>query len=407
MKQRLISLATTLVMLTLCLIGCGLSKVEGNIEQEAAAIFTLDVNPGVRIYVDKDNTVIGVEATNEDGETVVAELDLKGVDVEAAVEEIVDKMDEQGFLPEDANAVLMSVEKKLIDISEKVGAKIEKAFEKHGKTASIIEQELDKLDKAVQNEIDKMAEKYHISEGKAHLIEKIREEYPELSEEELAKLKVNELRMMLEDTSEEIKGHFKKLGKEIEDAYLGRMEAIATAIGSLEIDLTKVTMPRVRVTRDDGKMLYEVKFVYEDMEYEITLDAVTGEILESESEAYEPFDPDAFLEDFCDKHNVSIEDIKNQIMGGIFGDKWQGGNKEEPDVSRGEILKTVMTLLGITEESLEETEVSIHRGKEGIIVSVELETVAGDEYELVLEAASGTVLKAEMNGVELELSTGQ
>ena len=107
MKKMLIALTLMLSLLATCLVGCGTvpdnSADNGDsdvtaLKADAAAVFTLDVNPGVRIYVKEDNTVIAVEATNEDGEEVVAELDLEGVDYETVVEEIIDKMDEKGYL---------------------------------------------------------------------------------------------------------------------------------------------------------------------------------------------------------------------------------------------------------------------------------------------------------------------
>ena len=426
MKKMLIALTLMLALLTTCLVGCGTvpdnSADNGNsdataLKADAAAVFTLDVNPGVRIYVKEDNTVIAVEATNEDGEEVVAELDLEGVDYEAVVEEIIDKMDEKGYLEGDESSVLISVEKKAMDISEKVNDKINKAFEKHGKKASVIEQELDELDEELGKAIGEMAKKYKISEGKAHLIEKIREEFPELSEEELASLKVNDLGMMLEDTSDDIKGHFKKVGKAVEDAYVGREQALETALASLEsleITVEDITMQRVRVTRGEGKMLYEVEFVYDGMEYEITVDAKTGEILATESKEFEEFDAKGFIDDFCNKNNINPDDIKDQIINDIFGKgEGKGENKGEQSteqpaekpLTKGELLKGILAELEISEETLKKTDVKIYETESGTVYSVKIENKTGDVYQLVVEAYSGTVLKAELNGTAIEITT--
>ena len=414
MKKMLIALTLMLALLATCLVGCGIvsDKDATSLKANAAAVFTLDVNPGVRIYVKEDNTVIAVEATNEDGEEVVAELDLEGVDYETVVEEIIDEMDEKGYLEGDESSVLISVEKKAMDISEKVNDKINKVFEKHGKKASVIEQELDELDEEVGKAIGEMAKKYKISEGKAHLIEKIREEFPELSEEELASLKVNDLGMMLEDTSDDIKGHFKKVGKATTDAYVGREQALETALASLEgleITVEDITMQRVRVTRGEGKMLYEVEFVYDGMEYEITVDAKTGEILATESREFEELDVKGFIDDFCNKHNINPDDIKDQIINDIFG---KGENKgeqttEQPaekPLTKGELLKGILAELEISEETLKKTDVKIYETESGTVYSVKIENKAGDVYQLVVEAYSGTVLKAELNGTTIEIS---
>ena len=423
MKKMLIALTLMLALLTTCLVGCGIvpdnSADNGDsdataLKANAAAVFTLDVNPGVRIYVKKDNTVIAVEATNEDGEEVVAELDLEGVDYETVVEEIIDEMDEKGYLEGDESSVLISVEKKAMDISEKVNDKINEAFEKHGKKASVIEQELDELDEELGKAIGDMAKKYNISEGKAHLIEKIREEFPELSEEELAGLKVNDLGMMLEDTSDDIKGHFKKVGKAVEDAYIGREQALESALASLEgieITVEDITMHRVRVTRGEGKMLYEVEFVYDGMEYEIIVDAKTGEILATESKEFEEFDAKGMIDDFCNKNNINPDDIKDQIFNDIFGKgEGKGENKgehgteqpEEKPLTKGELLKGILAELEILEETLKKTDVRIYETESGTVYSVKIENKTGDVYELVVEAYSGTIIMAELNGTEFE-----
>ena len=416
MKKLLVTLTLMLTLLATCLVGCGTVPGDGEtLMSNAAAVFTLDVNPGVRIYVKADNTVIEVEATNEDGKEVVAEINSEGVDYETVVEEIVDKMNEKGYLDGEESSVLISIEKKAIDISEKVNQKLEKAFEKHGKKASVIEQELDKLDEKVGEEINKIAEKYNISKGKAHMIEKIREEFPELSEEELAALKVNDLGIMLEQTSNGVKEHFKKVGKAIENAYVGREQALETALASLEITVDDITMQRVHFTREEGKMLYEVEFVYDGMEYEITVDAKTGELLATESEEFVEFDAEGIIGAFCDKHKINPDEIKDRIINDIFGkDKpehegggEQGGDAAQPDekpLTKGELLKGILAELEISEDTLKKTDVRIYETENGTVYTVTVEINNGDVYKLVVEAYSGTVIKSELNGAEIEIS---
>ena len=422
MKKLLVVLVLMIALLSTCLVGCDITQnpdtanTNANVEK-AAAVFTLDVNPGVRIYVKEDNTVIEVEATNEDGEEVVAELNVEGEDYEAVVEEIIDKMDEKGYLDGDESSVLISIEKKAMDISEKVNDKINKAFEKHGKKASVIEQELDALDEKISKSIGDMAKKYHISEGKAHLIEKIREEFPELSEEDLAALKVNDLGMMLEDTSDDIKEHFNKIGKPVENDYVGREQALETALASLEnveITVDDITMPRVRASHGRGKMLYEVEFVYDGILYEIVIDAVSGEILSSESEEFVEFDAKEMIDDFCDKHNIHPDDFHEQINN-IFGKEESkdphGGENDDDDkrpmekpMTKGELLKGILTGLNISEETLKKTDAKIYETESGTVYRVIIETEGGDVYKLVIEAYSGAIIKAELNDGALELS---
>ncbi len=426
MKKILSVLTVVLSLLMTCLVGCDLTDTDvtnpGDKAVNAAAVFTIDVNPGVRVYVKSDDTVIEVEATNEDGESVVQEIVFEGVNYEAVVENIIDKMDEKGFLEGDESSVLISVEKKEIEVSEKLNEKIEKAFEKHGKRASVIEQELLELNEDVEKAIGEMAKKYNISEGKAHLIEKIREEFPELSEEELAELKVNDLGMILEETSDDVKKHFNKVGPAIENAYVGREQALVAALESLEIAAADITMQRVWVTRKEDKMVYEVEFVYDGMEYEITVDAQSGAILETESKEFENIDVDKFIEEFENNNKIDLDKIKDEMInealgkdepdGGDGGDRNSDDEEEHEDklpeqkpLSRGEILKAVMKVLGISDEQLKKTDVRLHAADGGAVFSVTVETKSHEVYILVVEAYSGTVLKAELNGIVLEVNT--
>ena len=404
MKKTIVALTLVLAMLAVCLVGCA-TPVEDLETQKAnaAAVFTLDVNPGVRIYVKEDNSVIALEATNEDGETIVAEIDTTDVTYEEVVELIVDKLEEKGYLEGESSSVLLSVEKKTEEISEQINERLNRAFEKHGKKAAIIEQELNELGEDVKASIDAIAEKHHISKGKANLIDKIREEFPELSEEELAKLKINDLGMILDEASEHIKEHFKKLAKPVTDEYVGKEQALATAIASLEALAENVTMQRVRARRDEGKMIYEVKFVYEGMEYEITLDAKTGEILSSESEEFEEFDAKGFIDDFCDKHGIDLGSLKDHFMGG------HGHHDQKPQTSevlrKGALLKMLFDELDISVDTLKKTEVELHTNESGSVFTVTLETDAGDVWELIVEAYTGTVIEGTKNGEAIVTDT--
>ena len=409
MKRLLISLLLVLTMTAGLLVSCGPNNEAKSPEDSAAAVFTIDVNPGVRVFVDAESKVISVEATNDDGEAILAELDLSGEKYEAAVEEIIDKLNEEGYLKDEVSSVLISIEKNALEVSAKLEAKVNEAFEKHGKHASVIEQELCELDKKVRGEIEKIADKHHISEGKARLIERIREEFPELSEEELAALSISDLRVLLDEVSDEVKAHFNKIGEAIKDAYVEKEAAINAALQSLEIDPEKITHLRAHISREDGKMIFDVEFVHEGLEYEFEIDAVSGEILSVESEEFVEPDFDKIVGDFINKHKdkidfdfdfeVDFDGVKDKVFDHLFGEGADG--LREKILSKGEIIDKAISELDIEDVQLSEVEVKLIDSESGPLFSVEIETRAGDEYELVIEAYSGVVIRAELNGSEL------
>ena len=65
------------------------------------ATVSLDVNPSIEFRVNSFDKVISVKAMNDDGEQILEELDVKGMEIEKAIEAALDEMVEQKFLDED------------------------------------------------------------------------------------------------------------------------------------------------------------------------------------------------------------------------------------------------------------------------------------------------------------------
>lgn len=409
----IIALAAALMatMLTGCLAPTETEDYE-KIAEDSASVYTLDVNPGLRIYVSSDETVIAVEATNEDGEAVIAELEVNGEALEDAVETIVDEMFEQGYISDDNNSVLLSIEKNEKEFVEKVNKKINEVFERHGKEACVIEQKLDEIEEEIEKKLEEISEKYDISEGKAHLVEKIREEFPELTEEELAELNVRDLYLILDGASESTKEHFKKHGEILEDLYVGAESAVSAALADLQVEgllADDVDFLRVHMSREDGKMVYEVEFVYDGNEYEFEIDAESSEILEKEIEEWEALDIDTELRDFYNKHKDFIEGIFEEgklDIDFIFGERPDGGNNDEDakPMKTSQLLDLALEYFEIAETELEKTSVKTIKNEDGVVVEISAETEDGTEYKVYIEAFSGLVIKATVNGESLEVN---
>lgn len=63
--------------------------VEDIIPEEYAAALIITINPKIKLYVDSDNVVIGVEYMNEDAKVVAAEIELVNHPLEESVEKLV------------------------------------------------------------------------------------------------------------------------------------------------------------------------------------------------------------------------------------------------------------------------------------------------------------------------------
>ena len=67
-------------------------------------------------------------------------------------------------------------------------------------------------------------------------------------------------------------------------SYIGIEKAKKAAVSHAGLSLSDVRFSKAKLDKDDGMMVYEVEFLASGMEYEYTIDAYTGEILEYESE---------------------------------------------------------------------------------------------------------------------------
>lgn len=81
------------------------------------ANITLQVNPAIRISVSEGNTVVEASGLDEQGELILSELDLRGRNVQSALEKITDVLYKSGLLESDRRilATLTAVEDKIND----------------------------------------------------------------------------------------------------------------------------------------------------------------------------------------------------------------------------------------------------------------------------------------------------
>ena len=242
-----------------------------------AATVTLDVNPSISVSVDKNNYVVGVEALNMDGEKIIGDMDFKGSHIGVAVYALIGKMVVNGKLSLDANSILVSIEAAQSDydaLLDIVSNEIEYMFG----DASIVSQRLDDTARARE-----LSEKYGISVGKAQLIVKILDKVPgKYAEEQLVSLKINELNLILDGlgmAGEEVA----QTGSANDGKYIGREAAIAAALATVSVGQTPANV-RCKMDFEDGAMIYEVEFVHDNWEYEIGIDALTGDALSYERE---------------------------------------------------------------------------------------------------------------------------
>lgn len=265
----------------------------------ASSIY-LDVNPSVEIKVHK-NRVMETIANNEDGEIILEHIHLKGVDIETALYAVVGSMYTNGFLTEDKNSILVSVDNNHNDSSillDDITNQINDIFKDNdGMDCSIIGQHINK-----NEELKELAEQYDISVGKMKLILKIIEAsdvYTEENIEELAQLSIQELDIIYKslfnkgDLDEDIESDDKKDEEDVNigspNGFIDKDDAIGLVLDFLGITEEEIEFARVEALFNKDReningMVYLVTLMYkETREIErYIVDCESGEIVSEE-----------------------------------------------------------------------------------------------------------------------------
>ena len=101
--RALISCAAALILMI------GVVTVWRNANQTVLAVVDLDVNPSIELSINGKEQVVEAIAVNEDGNDILADMDLKGSDVKMACNAIVGSMLMKGYLNDQSNSILVSV----------------------------------------------------------------------------------------------------------------------------------------------------------------------------------------------------------------------------------------------------------------------------------------------------------
>lgn len=136
---------------------------------------SLDVNPSVEYSLNMFDRVLSVQAVNEDGEKIVAELDVKNLVISNAVQKTIDELLEKGFISDSEDAgVVITVsnkdEEKSEELAENIEIEAQEFLTENNKAADV---EAEAVGKARVEE----ARKLGVTPGKLNLVEKLAASY--------------------------------------------------------------------------------------------------------------------------------------------------------------------------------------------------------------------------------------
>jgi len=283
--RRFASIAAVFIILMASVIGVNAYQMN----QAVSARVSLDVNPSVEIQVNKKERVLDVIALNEDGKTIIGDMDFSGSDIDVAVNALVGSMMRNGFISDMANSILVTVSGKdaVKDaaLQTRIADEIDKILAGNAVNGAILSQVL-----VEDKDLDDLAKEYGITAGKAKLIKEITAKNDIYKIEDLVPLTINELNLLTlsnEIKFETIQAH----GKASDTAYVGNEEAEKTALAHAGVSADKAELLRSKLDWEHGKMVYEVEFKSEGYEYDYEVDAITGAVVDFEKEVDDDYRP--------------------------------------------------------------------------------------------------------------------
>ncbi len=279
-KRRYRSLIAACVLLFL-IVGAGYFTGTRLEAKKVASIVSVEINPSIELKINKAAEVLEANALNEDAKVVLGKMKLVGTDVYTATNAIVGALLKHGYIDELANSILISVEDadstRGTRLQDELSNEMNAILEAASVNASILSQYVDGA------QVEDVSKQYEISHGKAALIAEIMKGNPNYVFEELAKLSVNELNLIMSNSKNQVED-VKTTGQATDNAYIGEEKANQIAFAHANVVVGSVEELETEMDFEYHKMIYEIEFKYNGMEYEYNIDATSGEIIEFQSE---------------------------------------------------------------------------------------------------------------------------
>lgn len=204
---------------------------------------TLDINPSVELIVNRREVVIYANPLNEDGEVLLSEVDVIGMDLDEAIDLIIQTAIELGYIDVDAEETIVSVTAIANDpeigerIRGRVKAHINESFMNRGMKGRA-------EDKGFTPEFLLEAESYGVTPGFLRLAKSAVEVSDGLLLEDALLLSVSELQAILKtarqamhDVAQALKDEFFAARQVIYDEYFPQIEALQAELTLKEDNL--------------------------------------------------------------------------------------------------------------------------------------------------------------------------
>ena len=254
-----------------------------NAVNAVASTVSIDVNPSIELKLNKERRVLDVIPRSEDAVDVIGNMDLKGADLDVAVNALLGSMISKGYISDMANSILVSVDnadkETASALQDMLMEEIDAAIGNDAISGAVIGQVITEDD-----ELTKAADEYGITLSKAQLIKQITAQNPTLKFEELVSLPINDLNLLKKGDT----GGLSSIGNASDQGYIGTDRAVEIALEYSGMRKEDAKYLKVDIDYENGAICYAISF-YEQkgdlhVDHDFDIEASTGKIISVEKE---------------------------------------------------------------------------------------------------------------------------
>ena len=386
-KRRWAPLAAAAALTVLC---CGAGFLRWMGLNTVDSVVTLDVNPSLAMEVSAREKVLDVTALNDDALTILDGMDLRGTDLDVAVNAIIGSMLRTGYLSDVQNAILVSVENqdaaRSAQLQQEITDAISAVFSDDALEPAVLSQSV-----TGDEALAALAEEYGISLGKAALIQEVTAQDPTLRLSDLAPLSVNEIALIAQSRQLQSQS-VTQTGAASDKSCIGQDAALSIALDHAGLTSSQIYELDVELDSEDGIMVYEIEFESSAGEYEYDIHAHTGQIVKYKIPRPKAETPGTTSA----QGTASSGQGSGGSQGGSGGKSPSSGAQGSADIGQDAALSAALRHAGVSASQLTEQEISRDRDDGILVYEVKFETAQGS-YEYEIRAADGAVLKADQD----------
>ncbi len=337
------------------------------------AVVAFDVNPSIELSVNRSDRILKARPLNSEAEAVIGGMKLKGVDLDVAVNALIGSLVQKAYISDLNNSILITVNSKDVEKSQELQERLSNEVGSLLRSFSVDGSVLSQT--SVRDELlDELAKQYGISPGKAALIQQLVAADPTISYEDLVRLSINDLNILIEARQPQL-AKVSISGHASEKAYIGVRQAENIAFTHAGVSEAQVRELEIDYDYEDGRLIYEIEFYVKGSEYEYEIDARNGNVLKFEQD-----------------HKEVV--TKPTDKPGNTADKAQP-NTDKSLIGHARAEEIAFQHAGVSRSQVRKLETELEFEKGVSYYEVEFK-VGTTEYEYEIDAYSGKILDYEI-----------